>query len=1796
MRHAHWIVGLSILIGSCGITPTWAQEQDQPGEQFQTYGQLWQAFQQTDYARYGEVPLWWWEGEPMARERVTWELETLAAKGVRSVCPIQRSPARCDPPSFTPKWWEMFEFVHEECQRLGMTLWAYDQIGYGHYGWLEKAAAKTQDNRTSRVVFLQVDADPKSPVDLVLPNGECLGVRAYPLTGGVADDAQSVDLTDYLDDRVLRWTPTDGSWRVAVSVAAPETIFQLSDQSTDTFLDMLYGEVERRLGHDAMGKSFVGMFQDEHPSTPRDVYTDSLAELFKQRCGYDIARAIPALHFDVGALTPKYRTDYYDTYLMEDERCYWRRVFEWAELRGLQTSHDNWGRQNLVQQSFGYIDYFRTQRWFSAPGYDDFGQSPLTQRNYYDTKIAASLARLYERPRVWAEVFHSSGWGRTTDQALSWLSANYAFGANLYNEHGLYYSARAAAWEHAAPDPHWRQPYWRYYGKLSDWVARMSFVMSQGTHVTDVAVHYPVAGMLAGDVPGTPTPDYNQYMQLSRRVFDESIDNDIIDDDSILRAQIANGKLTVAGNSYQALVFGPQTTVRREVLEKALAFAESGGCVIFCGQLPTTSTESGREDPKLAELLTLLLGERSASQPPAIPHEHSFDSGGSVTWISANDEQLTNIVNRAVVRDFQPTTPQPVFVTHRRIGETDVYLLQNTSVDPVELEARFRAQGTPQLWDSFTGKAREVDWFEPDGEHTLVRQLLDGNVAQLIVFEPEGKVARRAPRRLLQPESLDRILDEEWAFSVIPTRDNRHGEFRWPPSQELIGPEVRSFKYALETSDSAEQVVDWHKTDLDDSQWSVAKYSTGPYWLSLNDVSSETATESLLKKDDNTFEPGSQVTLGNDTYTWQPVEFSQKLGLYQPAPWGGHGSYPDGAIDQNFIALPQGRSTLFTRIHSRGDQRLGLSIQLRQSAARLWVNGVEQPIEGAVGNLPLRRGNNSVLLELADGGHGMLYVQAEPPTRSTLDEAGEGDQEPPFAEAKWIQVPGTASGYFRKSFELSDVPLNARVVVTGYTGYRLFVNGKQVEEDIGPWARWTNPETVNITSYLQPGKNVIAVWIQVLFDQNVRGEISDQALALAMRADFAGGQTIALVTDETWRGSAREVDHWQTCEFDDGDWAAVKVVAAMGGEPFGNAPLQNVGAVTEPRRRLAVDLDSPNITCFDEVPEVTYDVFSHQTRPVGWYRFKAPPGLSRLILGTTASGRVWVDGTEVPVHKGIATVHTPPRGVSQVAVRLLLPRGDYAGAVFPQPIAMELAGGTIQPGLWTDFALPTYSGIGVYKQSLELTKEEAERPTELDLGNVQVAAELFVNGKSAGVRLARPFRFDLSGYVHAGDNLLEIHVANTIAPHYLQTNRSDNLGPTDSGLLGPVMLRQQLQSQDWLSWAKQEADRLNGLLTKSTDDVLAAQRDWESQYSWTPLIPLSQTPESSNPIDSPADRTVPVDDEKLDSDVEEFEFNTKLTDITGIRLNALAQPRDSDTRLTVEQVSLTASLPNDAQFRGRTVRLDVLEQSQFLHLAEIEVFHDDVNLATSGTARQSTTSFNGGAERAIDGNTDGTWSNDSVSHTAFEANPWWEVDLGAMQEVSRIVIWNRTDGQLQTRLDRFRVSLLDDQGRVVWQQVVYDFPNPKCELCLSPQPIKLVQVPSESWLTSDEKMHPPFGSRNTEVWDGPQEVSQRDGIIFEMRPAIEYKGGAKLVLTLEKSAGIPDDLEVAVTTMSKPLRHVPFEVEELLRIQRNQRSSEQQETLAAYFRSITPQLKPIRERLQRLSSEIRQVTESHVDD
>ena len=83
------------------------------------------------------------------------------------------------------------------------------------------------------------------------------------------------------------------------------------------------------------------------------------------------------------------------------------------------------------------------------------------------------------------------------------------------------------------------------------------------------------------------------------------------------------------------------------------------------------------------------------------------------------------------------------------------------------------------------------------------------------------------------------------------------------------------------------------------------------------------------------------------------------------------------------------------------------------------------------------------------------------------------------------------------------------------------------------------------------------------------------------------------------------------------------------------------------------------------------------------------------------------------------------------------------------------------------------------------------------------------------------------------------------------------------------------------------------------------------------------------------------------------------------------------------------------------------------------------NLALGKSATQSSTSSGGGPSRAIDGNNNGVYTGGSVTHTGTSANEWWQVDLGAVQEIKNITLWNRTDNCCSHRLSDFYVFVSD---------------------------------------------------------------------------------------------------------------------------------------------------------------------------
>ena len=210
-----------------------------------------------------------------------------------------------------------------------------------------------------------------------------------------------------------------------------------------------------------------------------------------------------------------------------------------------------------------------------------------------------------------------------------------------------------------------------------------------------------------------------------------------------------------------------------------------------------------------------------------------------------------------------------------------------------------------------------------------------------------------------------------------------------------------------------------------------------------------------------------------------------------------------------------------------------------------------------------------------------------------------------------------AHGLFRKAIDLVHVPERAPARVTADARYALFVNGREVSRGpIRSQPRRLYYDVVDLARYLQPGRNVLAIYVKyygipltywtpavpnmtlgksgiLVFeaDLGVAGWLVSDATWKARKADAWSGEWQADAADRAIGAVPIEVfdarrfpQGWRETGFDDGAWGTAQVVPAMhiGGfartqpptDPYGPLyprPIAQLGGAVMTPASLAVD-------------------------------------------------------------------------------------------------------------------------------------------------------------------------------------------------------------------------------------------------------------------------------------------------------------------------------------------------------------------------------------------------------------------------------------------------------------------------------------------------------------------------------------------------------------------------------------------------------------------------------------------------
>lgn len=463
-------------------------------------------------------------------------------------------------------------------------------------------------------------------------------------------------------------------------------------------------------------------------------------------------------------------------------------------------------------------------------------------------------------------------------------------------------------------------------------------------------------------------------------------------------------------------------------------------------------------------------------------------------------------------------------------------------------------------------------------------------------------------------------------------------------------------------------------------------------------------------------------------------------------------------------------------------------------------------------------------------GKGRVVWDAGP--QQTLAE----DKRNPLDEANWIwhaegQPAASApvgKRYFRRVVDLkNDAQVaTARVLMTADNAFTLFVNGTEA----GDGGNFHETYSLDVASLLKPGANVLAVAAEN------GGETPNPAgLIGTLIVKFRDGREFQVPTDRSWQTATKADGDWTTAA-DAAGWTA-----AMELGPRGMAPWRHRGElVSSPEQYGDFAVVASVLSGLGVMPDFASDrhlryIHRHagdtdiyflangtneQLSANGTFRVLGKtPEIWDPVTGEqrTAAAYQQADGrTTVPLefapHGSLFVIFRQPTGVAQAA-----------GRNFPEFKPLQELGGpwTVQfdpkwggpestefPQLisWPAHAedgIKFYSGTATYRKTFQLP---AKPPSGLilDLGRVQVMAQVKLNGKDLGVVWAPPYRVDISDAAQAGENILEIRAANlwpnrligdqSLPPDQRLTSTTWNpfreaTPLLESGLLGPVTVQ-----------------------------------------------------------------------------------------------------------------------------------------------------------------------------------------------------------------------------------------------------------------------------------------------------------------------------------------------------------------------------------------------------------------------
>lgn len=967
---------------------------------------------------YGILPFWFLNGE-LDYDEMRYQLKAFREKGMPGI--ILHGRYGLEMPYIGEKYLDRIRFAVEEAEKLGLQTWIYDEMNWPS-GTADKRVLEARPDLAQRYIeclnftvrgpwFTYLTGADSRYIDF--ERSKPVAAFAVSLEGSSA--GQVIDLTPNLSfENVIPWEAPPGLWRLMyiVEKEADYYIDALNPEATQEFLRLGYEPYAQAVG-ERMSGQMVGFYTDEpamhyyvtggdNPIVP---WTKNMFQRFQQRNGYNLRPRLPDLFFDISPDSARVRYDFYTTLTEFYSQAYYQQIHEWCQQHGvLFTGHllyEEWLRKLVrvegnLYKHYPHMDVIGVDHLYPIIGSRDRPDEHVA------LKVGSSAAHQLRSPRLLCESFGGIFMDATM-QRMKWIADwEYVLGVNLLNPHGFHYTLEGPRKRDWPPSQFYQYPWWQYYGAFSDYMSRLSHLLSGGRHVARAAVLWPLNGLLASYTPQGYHPlgdrllhDFNALTEMLLRVH---YDFDYLDEDILAGAALEPEGIHVADEHYPLLILPPMTHLKLETVACLERFAAAGGRVLGTVFLPNCA----------------------------------YGPDGLVD-VSARIEALFGVNPAASQRDFwQHTGLDFVYKDHPGGGKTA--FLRSYAV----------ARGLPMKYQREMGTPGR-----PDGSAFQVESSAQEEARYF--FAPPGKLRQEITaevdaERQSAADALEAALNRLVAPDVVITNPEIYYLHRVNDEQD-----VYFFVNSTFTPQTGEVTLTSERLPM---LWDPSTGATRPVAVAGYEDGRVRFTIELPPAGSLFVVPG-EAGLPRISYTGLVIDRVTADEI------SGYGDLGRGSIAVDY-----------------GDRMEQLKMQ---------PAGSDQPaalaLDGAWEFIP--RSDNALVID-----RWLAALETDPAQAQTFAAPGL-DTAPGWLEmtmGAWsYQLPAEPAQpyplpvWYRVPFQVLDVPEQAALIIDGFAGseWRLYVNGHPVEETPARSAFDAQMKALDITHYVQPGDNLIALRLVV---------------------------------------------------------------------------------------------------------------------------------------------------------------------------------------------------------------------------------------------------------------------------------------------------------------------------------------------------------------------------------------------------------------------------------------------------------------------------------------------------------------------------------------------------------------------------------------------------------------------------------------------------------------------------------------------------------------------------------------------